>query len=112
MICSGPVHGYFHYNYAVMSKTLAAALVLLLLSPVAWSSPRGARPPRPAVAASFADELTLDEAVARVEKQYDARVVRAEEKQQDGRRVYRIRLLSGDGRVFDVTVDAASGQVE
>jgi len=38
--------------------------------------------------------------------------VRAEEKQDNGRRIYRIRLLSADGRVFDVTVDAASGRVE
>ncbi|MCU0975347.1 MAG: PepSY domain-containing protein [Steroidobacteraceae bacterium] len=56
--------------------------------------------------------LTLDEAVARMERQYKARAVRAEQDRRDGRIVYRIRLLSGDGRVFDVTVDAATGAVE
>jgi uncharacterized membrane protein YkoI len=95
-----------------MSKTLAATLVLSLLAPAAWSGAGDARPPRQPVYATHADGLTLDEAVAKVEAQYDARVVRAEEKQDDGRRVYRIRLLSADGRVFDVTVDAASGKVE
>jgi uncharacterized membrane protein YkoI len=70
------------------------------------SAPAGATP------VTRAESLTLDEAVARMERKYDARAVRAEEKREDGRRVYRIRLLSADGRVFDVTVDAASGQVE
>jgi len=36
--------------------------------------------------------------------------VRAEEKRRDDRIVYRIRLLGSDGRVFEVTVDAETGQ--
>jgi uncharacterized membrane protein YkoI len=91
---------------------LATAVAVALLSQVAWSSPGDVGPAPSGHAAAYADALTLDQAVAKVEAQFSARVVRAEEKQDDGRRIYRIRLLSADGRVFDVTVDAASGKVE
>lgn len=75
---------------------------------------------RPGAAGAWADAatrsralvdrgLTLDEAVARAEKRHGARAVRAEETRDDGRVVYRIRLLSADGRVFEVRVDARTG---
>ena len=56
--------------------------------------------------------ISLDEAVARAERRYDARAVRAEEKRQGDRIEYRIRLLGKDGRVFEVRIDAASGREE
>ncbi len=59
---------------------------------------------------AFAQTISLDEAVARAERQYKARVVRAEEKRHGDRIEYRIRLLGEDGRVFEVRVDAASGR--
>jgi len=54
--------------------------------------------------------ISLDEAVARAERRYKARVVRAEEKRHGDRIEYRIRLLADDGRVFEVRIDAASGR--
>lgn len=54
--------------------------------------------------------ISLDEAVARAERRYNARVVRAEEKRHGDRIEYRIRLLGADGRVFEVRIDAESGQ--
>jgi uncharacterized membrane protein YkoI len=54
--------------------------------------------------------ITLDEAVARAERRYKARAVRAEEKRHGDRIEYRIRLLAADGRVFEVRVDAATGR--
>ena len=54
--------------------------------------------------------ISLDEAVARAERQYDARVVRAEEKRHGDRIEYRIRLLAANGRVFEVRIDAETGQ--
>ncbi len=60
---------------------------------------------------AFADRaISLDEAVARAERRYKARAVRAEEKRDGDRIEYRIRLLGDDGRVFEVRVDAASGR--
>lgn len=54
--------------------------------------------------------ISLDEAVARAERRYKARAVRAEEKQRGERVEYRIRLLGDDGRVFEVRVDAETGR--
>lgn len=54
--------------------------------------------------------ISLDEAVAKAERRYKARAVRAEEKRHGDRIEYRIRLLGDDGRVFEVRVDAATGR--
>ena len=54
--------------------------------------------------------ISLDEAVARAERRYKARAVRAEEKRHGDRIEYRIRLLGDDGRVFEVRIDAATGR--
>lgn len=53
--------------------------------------------------------ITLDEAVNRAEHKYRARVIRAETRESNGRRVHVLRLLSEDGRVWTVKIDAASG---
>jgi len=54
--------------------------------------------------------LSLDAAVRQAERQYNARVIRAETRtSSDGRRVHVLRLLSEDGRVWTVKIDAASG---
>jgi uncharacterized membrane protein YkoI len=46
------------------------------------------------------------------QRRYNARVVRAEVSERGGRRVYLLRLLSDDGRVFNVRVDAATGSFQ
>jgi uncharacterized membrane protein YkoI len=56
--------------------------------------------------------MSLDQAVAMVQRRYNARVVRAEESRQGDDVVYRIRLLSEDGRVFTVRVNARTGQMD
>jgi uncharacterized membrane protein YkoI len=65
-----------------------------------------------AAGAALADEraISLDEAVAQAERQYNARAIRAEEKRHGDRIEYRIRLLGEDGRVFEVRIDAGSGR--
>jgi uncharacterized membrane protein YkoI len=61
----------------------------------------------------FADGgISLDEAIARVQRQFNARVVRAEVKESSGRVYYVLRLLSEEGRVWTVRVDAATGRVQ
>jgi hypothetical protein len=57
------------------------------------------------------DGISLDEAVARAEKQYRARVVRTDVQDEDGRKVYVLKLLSEDGRVITVRIDAATGRM-
>ena len=53
--------------------------------------------------------ISLDRAIEMAERQYGARVVRADVSQFHGRRVYVLRLLSEQGRVWTVRVDAQSG---
>ena len=57
------------------------------------------------------DGISLDEAVSRAEQQYRARVVRTEVQDEDGRKVYVLKLLSDNGRVFTVRIDAATGRM-
>jgi uncharacterized membrane protein YkoI len=57
------------------------------------------------------DGISLDEAVRRAEEQYHARVVRTEVQDEDGRKVYVLKLLSDDGRVIQVRIDAATGRM-
>jgi uncharacterized iron-regulated membrane protein len=89
-------------------------LALLLAAPVlpVAAAPGSPLPPDRGGPRALAGDLTLDQAVKRAEKRYEARAVKAEERREGGRLVYHIRLLSDDGRVFDVTVDAATGHME
>ena len=59
-----------------------------------------------------ATPLSLDDAVERVKRRYEARVLRAEETKEGDEVVYRIRLLADDGRVFTVRVNARTGATE
>lgn len=58
----------------------------------------------------YRDGISLDEAVRRAEAQYHAKVVRTDVQDEDGRKVYVLKLLSEDGRVITVRVDAATGR--
>jgi hypothetical protein len=55
--------------------------------------------------------LTLDQAIEMAERRFRARVVRAGVEEADGQRIYVLRLLSEQGRVWTVRVDAQSGSV-
>jgi uncharacterized membrane protein YkoI len=98
----------------VTVATLLTAAVL----PTAGARPVGADvyPPARAIAAALvradAAALSLDRAVAMVQRRFDARVVRAEETREGEEVVYRIRLLAADGRVFTVRVNARTGRVD
>jgi uncharacterized membrane protein YkoI len=61
------------------------------------------RPERPRVA------ISLDQAVAMAERRFNARVVRAEQRESGDRLVYVLRLLNDSGRVWTVKVDATTG---
>lgn len=56
--------------------------------------------------------MSLDQAVAMVERRYKAKVVRTETRQDGDRKVYVLRLLNDEGRVWSVRVDASSGSVQ
>ena len=94
-------------------KSLAAAMALVLVTGGVAVGAHDAPPPppshrgpaRPAVA------ISMDQAVRLAERRYHARVVRAETRTQGDRTIYLLRMLDGNGRVFFVQVDAASGTI-
>jgi uncharacterized membrane protein YkoI len=53
----------------------------------------------------------MDKAVRLAQHRFRARVVRAETQTQGDRTIYVLRMLDGNGRVFAVRVDAASGDI-
>lgn len=55
--------------------------------------------------------ISLDEAVQRAQRRYNARAVKAEVSGDGERRVYVIRLMNDSGRVWTVRVDAQSGNM-
>lgn len=75
----------------------AVAVLALVLSTGAWaqSSSRQSTPPEQGTQESS----QLPESVRRVEQQTGGEVLRAEPMQHDGREVYRIKVLTSDGRV-------------
>lgn len=95
---------------------LPVGLVLLGLAPVtqahgiAGPTPGGAAVEERAALVVPHDGISLDEAVSRAERQYKARVVRTDVQDEDGRKVYVLKLLSDNGRVFTVRVDAQTGR--
>ena len=105
-----------HPESARRFAALAAALALISLVPLghARSLPghvaSGASDADRSVSAMVHDGISLDEAVSRAERQYKARVVRTDVQDEDGRKVYVLKLLSEDGRVITVRVDAATGR--
>lgn len=103
----------------IHSRNPVLPLALALL--IAGGAPDALAKPRAATASVTTTDkiesrvaeggLSLDAVVAQVEKRYNARVVRAETRQQKGRTIYVLRLLNADGKVWTVQVDADSGAV-
>ncbi len=94
-----------------MPAQLLAGLAFVVGRPAAASSVESAawleaRPP-----AGRHASLPLDQAIEIAERQYRARVVRAGVEESGGRRIYVLRLVSEQGRVWTVRVDAQSGSM-
>ena len=67
--------------------------------------------PRPSEAQIEPARVSLDQAVQMAQQRYGARAVKAETVSQGDRRVHRIRLMSSEGKVWHVTVDAQTGDM-
>ncbi len=100
----------------IRPAVIPAALVLIGFAPFTQAHsmpgprPSGAAAVEQGVVAVARDGISLDEAVSRAERQYRARVVRTDVQDEDGRKVYVLKLLSEDGRVITVRIDAQTGR--
>jgi hypothetical protein len=105
------------FRQANRQRLVVATLMLIGFAPLglAASLPGhgagGSNSPDRGVSAVVHDGVSLDEAVSRAERQYRARVVRTDVQDEDGRKVYVLKMLSEDGRVFTVRIDAATGRM-
>ena len=54
--------------------------------------------------------ISLDEAVSRARRRSDDKILSAETVRVDGRRVHRIKVLTSQGRVKHVQIDADTGR--
>jgi hypothetical protein len=98
----------------------ARFFAMMLAGLAGWAGAAGAGPsmdhggasPVPAAPIRLAyGGISLDQAVQMAQARYGARVVRADTERDGDRVYYRLRLLSPDGRVFSVRVDAQTGSM-
>lgn len=62
------------------------------------------------IAAVHASPLTVEQATAKATGTFGGEVIKTESKQQDGRAVYAIRLLT-NGRVKEILIDRDTGKL-
>ena len=86
-------------------NALRTALLFLWLSAAAAHAAESVHAP------AAVHEMSMEQAVKQVERQYHARVVKAEAHKSSARTTYVLKLLNDSGRVWTVQVDAASGAV-
>jgi uncharacterized membrane protein YkoI len=55
-------------------------------------------------------DISLDQAIARARQSNQDQVLSAETVQKDGRKIYRIKILTKDGRVKRTRIDARTGK--
>jgi uncharacterized membrane protein YkoI len=94
-----------------MNRTAVLALLSLLLSTLAVPVQGMSRDWDAHASTLASGGISLDQAVQMAQARFNARVVRAETANDGSRVVYLLRLLSADGRVFSVRVDAQTGQI-
>jgi hypothetical protein len=79
--------------------------ILLIGTGSVWAQAPPPHAPQPSPAQPKSNRSTLPESVRRVERQTGGEVLRAEPMQRDGREVYRLKVLTADGRVRVVQDD-------
>lgn len=92
-------------------RLLAGWLALMLASTPGMASPSD-HPflPMAQHGHSGNEGISLDEAVQRARQQYRGKVLSAETGCVDGHKVYRIKILTKQGRVERMHIDARTGQ--
>ena len=93
----------------IVRPMLVTLLGLTVLAPVANAQEFIERRPREELIEPRG--VSLDQAVQMAQRRYSARAVKAETVSQGDRRVHRIRLMSPEGKVWHVYVDALTGAI-
>ena len=91
------------FSVSRLARRVLHSILLIGTGSVWAQAPPHAPPPSPAQAKG--NRSSLPESVRRVERQTGGEVLRAEPMQRDGREVYRLKVLTADGRVRVVQDD-------
>lgn len=93
-------------------RLITAGLMLLLTAGPVFASPFN-HPLLQIAKRNHAENggISLDEAVRRAKQQHKGKVLSAETIRVDGRKVYRIKILTKNGRVKRIKIDARTGQI-
>lgn len=101
-----------HMSFPVRINVAVMLLAALLLAvPAGAAKPKSAGNGRAATGAQ-PEKISKDEAVAMVRARTDGKVLRAEQRSDKGQVIYRIRVLTADGRVREYRVDAMTGAMD
>lgn len=97
------------FSFSRSVKTLFVAAILVGTGSV-WAQSPPTDPPSqgPSQAPAKGNRGSLPDSVRRVERQTGGEVLRAEPMQRDGREVYRLKVLTADGRVRVVQDDPSN----
>jgi hypothetical protein len=95
-------------------RLITGVLILLLSTLLATAPVLAARPHYPPLLLAqkgHADKggISIDEAIALARQHNKGKVLSAETIRVDGRKVYRIKMLTKDGRVRRIRIDARTG---
>jgi len=99
----------------VTSRRLISCWLILLLAmlPAAGSALAAPHYPRMLIAKNTHNNnggISLDQAIAKARKSDKDKVLSAETIRKDGRKIYRIKILTKDGRVKRTRIDARTGK--
>jgi uncharacterized membrane protein YkoI len=89
------------------ARLISGCLILLLATGPVLAAPFHHLP---LLIAAGDGGISLDEAVSRARQRDKGKVLSAETIRVDGRKAYRIKILTKDGRVKRTRIDAASGR--
>jgi len=95
----------------VLRRLAGALLVMVALLAGPVLAPGGGAGVAGAQQALVREGLSEDEAVALVRQQTDGKVIRVDRSEDGANLVYRIRVVTPDGRLREYQVDAATGRV-
>jgi uncharacterized membrane protein YkoI len=92
-------------------RLLPLAALLLATTPAAAQSRRERDHERARAALESGEIRPLSVLLAEIEARFDGRVIETELEREDGRWTYEFTLLPPSGRLFELVVDAATGEV-
>ncbi|WP_291298758.1 PepSY domain-containing protein [Elioraea sp.] len=95
----------------LLRRHLLALALALAAMPVAAQPRRERDHDRARRALENGEIRPLSELLAAIEARYDGRVIETELERDHGRWIYEFRLLPPSGRLFQLEVDAATGEV-